>query len=101
MKDYTVQKNDFKQRGILKNIIIPMIIGAIITTFFFEFSPNMISLAHDDIPWGKAFPKALEMTLKPFELFFTSPEPPSPKIFAFPVGGGILGMYLNKLYFKN
>jgi hypothetical protein len=101
MADYSVKGGaDKDSRGVVLNYILPFIFGGLITLFFFEFVPNMISLAHDDIPWGVAFPKGLKMTLQPFEWFFTSPQPPSVMIFAWPVVGGALGIYINRLFFK-
>lgn len=102
MADYSTRGNaSISERGVILNYILPFIGGAIVATFFFEFVPHMIALAHDNIPWAEAFPKGFSQTIKPFEAFFTAPVKPSPMIFAWPVGGGALGIYLNRLYFNN
>jgi len=101
MADYSVRGSaDKDSRGFMWNYIIPFIVGGLITLFFFEFVPHMIALAHKDVPWGVAFPKGLEQTYMPFVHFFTAPEPPSPVIFAWPILGGVIGIYVNRLFFR-
>jgi hypothetical protein len=99
MADYTLRKNAmFSARGIARNILLPAVIGVIVTMFFFQYVPTLMGLLYDKQVWGKAFARGFWQVIELYQGVFEGTKDANIGMFAWPILGAVGGVYLNRLY---
>lgn len=102
MADFSIKPGaDHAARGFIFNLLIPAVLGAFVAILFFQFVPEMISQLWDKKGWEEAFRDGFKAVATPYQAFF---DPNAKKHFGllgWPILGGIIGVYLGRLYLKN